>query len=241
MSQVINLSEEHFFRYLYCPIQYSLFKNGILKQLPDNNNSALERIAKFFFTNLMIGSLVSAADLKKQWDIYCRKNIDRMTPKETIEGIARLMTLYKWAERIKLRILDMLVPYEISFSGREEQVIHLHGNIPVIAINQSLEPELLLLDFGDKQTNQARLDTNLKYTVYCYAYRQKTGHNLGIKAHNLKYDTDKFSYRHQGDYERLISTVVNVGFSVANKIIYPRESAMCISCPTLGACKLWKA
>ena len=240
MSQVINISEENFFRYLYCPIQYSMFKGGIIKQLPETNRSALDKIAKFFFTNLMIGSLISAADLKKQWDVHCKKNIDKITPKESIEGIARLMTLYKWAERIRLRILDMLIPYEISFPGKGDQIVHIHGNVPVIAVNQTLEPELLILDFGDKQTNQTRLDTDLKYTIYCYAYRQKTGHNLGIRSHNLKYDTDKFSYRHQGDYNRLASSAINVGFSISNKIIYPRESVMCASCPTLGACKLWQ-
>ena len=233
------LSEEQLWSYANCPVQYDMaYNRKTIPKKPPMFSEYLQPVAAAFFANIMNGKILSGDELKRRWDNICKKN-PSIDMKKCLEGISKIMLMYRWAESVQLRILDIAVPFELLFHGQDDERYDIRGEIPVISVNQSNVPELLVIDWGDKHTNQVRTDMNLRYTLECYAYFKHTGKNLGIHVHNVKYSEDSFSYRGKFDYERLKKTVINIGHSIANNIYYPRENPMCVNCHASGACRSW--
>lgn len=234
------LGEEQLWSFANCPVQYDMaYNKKTIPKKPPMFGEHLQTVANAFFTNLMNGKILSGDELKRKWDSVCNKN-PTIDSRKCIEGIGKLMLMYRWAENIELRILDVFVPYILLFKHNNgEDLFEVSGQIQTLAVTKGNSPELLVIDWGDKHTNQVRTDMNLHYTLQCYAYYMKTKKNLGIHVHNIKHNTEIYSYRGTYDYERLKTTVNNIGYSIKHRIFYPRENPMCVSCYVAGACKSW--
>ena len=236
----IKLTEDMIWSYANCPVQYDLIYNR--KIIPPETITLryyLMKVINYFFLNLMNGEVTEPSKLKDKWDLIWKENVDYIDSNKGIDGLSKIMLLYKWAEKEKLRILDMSIPYKINFIGKNNSIIELTGEIPVISINNSDVCELLYIDTGNALKEQLRLDMDLKFTLYSYVYYKQTGKQIGIKLHNLKQDKDLFSYRGKTDYQRLHKTIVNIAEAISNNIYYPRENIMCKTCLTAGACRMW--
>jgi len=234
------LNEEQLWSFANCPVQYDMaFNKKIIPKKPPMFGEHLQIVANAFFANLMNGKILSGDELKRKWDSVCNKHPE-IDSRKCIEGIGKIMLMYRWAERIQLRILDVSIPYVLLFRGKDNNELYeVADQIQTLAVTSGNSVELLVIDWSDKHTNQVRADMNLHYTLQCYAYYMKTKNNLGIHIHNVKHSTDIYSYRGKFDYERLKTTVLNIGHSIKNGIFYPRENPMCTSCYVAGACKSW--
>jgi len=235
----ITITEDQLWSYIACPVHYDLVQKGIISEAPHTLTNFINQVARGFFSNLMDGVVISEDSLKQQWDEVWRANTDYIDDKKGIHGYACLIKMYRWAANVRLRILDVAVPYNILFQGREEQLIAVKGIIPVIAVTSNMKPEILVMDYGDKHTNQVRTDMNLRYTLQCLGFKQQSRALIGIHVRNLKHDTDTYSVRTQEDYLRLERTVTDVSWCIRNKLFYPREGLNCLSCDTAGACRFW--
>ena len=239
MKRDIVLTENQIWNYMLCPAHFEMAQRKIVPKDLSTLSYYVNIIAKKFFVNLMDGIVLSVDKLKKEWDLLCRNNQDFLTQKKCIAGYAAISKMYSWAERVQLRILDISVPYNILFKGRESQLITVKGEIPVISVNRGNKTEILKLDFSEKHTSQVRTDMNLKLTLQSLAYRKQTGRDIGIHVRNLKYDTDIFSFRTEEDYKRLNRTIADIGYSIEKELFYPREGLGCVTCNVAGACRVW--
>ena len=125
------------------------------------------------------------------------------------------------------------------FKGRNDQLIEIKGMIPFIAVNLQSVPEIIIMDYSERHTDQVRVDLNLRYTLQCFAYRKQIGRDIGIHVVNLKYGTDTFSYRNVSDYDRLKRTIADIAYSIDQELFYPREGLGCLTCNISGACRAW--
>lgn len=240
MSKIIKFSEEQIWSYINCPVQFEMSQRNIVPVIPQTLKYYINQVTKMFFTNLMEGTILDMQDLKKEWDKIWKKNSGFIDSKKGIQGYAALNLLYKWAEKVQLRILDVMVPYSLLFPNKNNDIVfEVKGEIPCISVNKANQPVILVMDFNDRHTDQVRVDMNLKYTLECMALKQQMGRNVGIHVRNVKYSTDTFSYRSELDYERLKTTVTAVGFCIMNNLYYPREGPNCSSCKVMGACHSW--
>ena len=239
MSKIITLSEDQIWAYSNCPVQFEMAQRGVIPIVPRTFKSCINKVSKMFFTNLMEGTVLDMQTLKLEWDKVWAANSDLINQKKGLQGYAALNSLYKWAESVQLRILDIMIPYALLFYGKDNLVFDIRGQIPCVSINQANQPAVLIIDYNDKHTDQVRTDMNLRYSLACFALKQQTGRNIGIHVRNTKHCTDTFSYRAESDYERLKTTITNIGYCIANKIFYPREGPVCTSCSVMGACRSW--
>ena len=240
MSKIIQLSEEQVWSYVNCPVQFEMSQRGIISIAPRTLKSYVNQVTKMFFANLMEGIVLDMQSLKKEWDKVWQQNSDFIDSKKGLQGYAALNSLYRWAESIQLRILDIMVPYALMFQSKNSDIVfEVRGEVPCISVNKANQPAILVMDYNDKHTDQARVDMNLKYTLEAMALKQQMGRSVGIHVRNTKHGTDTFSYRSDLDYERLRTTVTAVGFCIMNKIYYPREGPSCSSCNVMGACHSW--
>ena len=239
MKRDVVLTEKQIWNYMLCPAHFEMAQRKIVPEESPTLSYYINIIAKQFFVNLMDGVILTPDKLKKKWDIICQKNLDFLVHKKCIAGYAAISKMYSWAERVQLRILDVSVPYNILFRGRENQLITVKGEIPVIGINRGNKAEILKLDFGDKHTSQVRTDMNLKFTLQSLAYRKQTGRDIGIHVRNLKYEENIFSFRTEEDYKRLNRTIADISYSIEKELFYPREGLGCVTCNVAGACRVW--
>lgn len=239
MSKTVILTEDQIWNYMMCPAHYEMSRRKIIPDISQSLKGYINRVSKLFFTNLMNGTILPLEQLKKEWDKICKKHSDFIDQKKCVTGYAAIVQMFHWAERIKLRILDVMAPYALLFTGRDNQVINIQGDIPCLGINEWNKPEILVMDYGEKHTDQVRTDMNLRYTLQCYAYKKQTGKDIMIHVRNIKYAKDVFSYRTEEDFKRLKRTVADIGYSIDKKLFYPREGLGCLTCNVAGACRFW--
>ena len=240
MADLLELTEEQVFKYMRCPVQYYL--EVIDKIVPPTQEKRTEIESYDYVTNtfcreLMNGTALTSSQVKRLWDKECKRNDYDM--KQCTTGWGKLMQMYQWAQKIKLRILDMMMPYTVEILHQDLRIV-VKGFLPIIGLTTANEPMLLIWYWNERKILQAQLDMNLKYSLWCYAFYQYTQKNIGILLHNIKHSEDVYSYRGKFDYQRLVKSFSAIGQSIHNQIWYPRESPLCTSCYLLGACRAWK-
>lgn len=239
MSKAITLTENQVWSYMNCPAQFEMARRNIVPEIPVTIRSFIDQITRYFFSGLMNGTIIPTDKLKKKWDKIWKDNQDFIDNKKGIQGYASIMQLYSWAEKNRIRILDISSPYSLMFKGRNNQLIEIKGMIPFIAVNLRSVPEIIIMDYSERHTDQVRVDLNLRYTLQCFAYRKQIGRDIGIHVVNLKYGTDTFSYRNVSDYDRLKRTIADIAYSIDQELFYPREGLGCLTCNISGACRAW--
>lgn len=235
---MITLKEQAFFDYIRCPTFYDAVYN---KKLPyrtrDSFNRLLNKVANSFYLELMNGNVMRLDIIKRKWDAICEENKHYITEKKCLEGLDLLFKFYKWAEDKRIQIIDINTPYKLVFKGKRS-IVEIQGELyPIAKINNQVE--LLITSFESKYPDQAILDLNLKYSLDSYTFYRFYQKEIGIHLHHVGKNEDFFSYRIRDDFNRLRSTVDNIGFSLENNIYYPRESVLCPSCQMKDVCKVW--
>lgn len=237
-----ELTEEELFDFIRCPIRYDAIRNKrIITGQEDSMPRYLEKVAHWFFLQLMNGVVPATSKLKQKWDKLCEQHSDYITPQKNLEGVDKLMKLFRWAEDEQLVVGDTDIPYEYAIKD-ERGVVSFRGEIGTVAqaLKRSPKPFLLYLDFGNKYPDQAMLDMKLKYTLDSYAIAELSNKCLGIKIHHVKSGNDFYTMRQAQDYERMKKVVANVARSIQQKLYYPRENVMCANCDMENFCRIWK-
>jgi len=239
MSKTIVLSEDQIWDYMMCPAHFEMARRKVVPTKSQTLKDYIDIVTKRFLANLMNGDILPVDQLKKDWDKICRRHSDFIDQRKCIAGYAAISKLYSWAEKVRLRVLDIMVPYAILVNGREGQKIDIRGEIPFIGVNQRNVVEILTIDYSEKHTNQVRTDMNLRHTLHCYAYQKQIGRDVGIHVRNLKYDEDIFSFRTIDDFKRVERTIADIGYAISKELFYPREGLGCVACNVAGACRVW--
>lgn len=233
----MKITEQQFFDYMHCP---ALFEMKHIKGIPLEEAVSvpklLNKVAKYFYLNLLNGKICTTSELKKKWDSICQEQGERINNKKAMEGISLIMKLYNWAADERAVVLDIDTPYTIRVEDTE-----LVGNLGTILAAPNNKYELLETEFSSRLPDQTLIDMKLKYTLEAYAFNKVYNKFIdGVRVHSVKHAKDFQTSRADGDFQRLETAIKNVGKSIEAGLYYPREG-MCSTCPAKGYCKYWKA
>jgi len=239
--KALALEENQLWTYSNCPAQYDMaYEKKLIPTIPLTAQEYLGKITSRFFLNIMNGNILTPAELKKLWEQTCLKYSNLIPEDKVLEGLDKLLKMYRWAENLQLLIADVNIGYVLGFLDRSNYPINIRGVVPAIAYTPTKELELLVIDYGQTHTNPVKAQLSLKYTLWVMAIEQQMKRRLGIHIHNAKYDKDIYSYRDENDFMRLKKMIENVSFGIRNKVYYPRESIMCNNCIVSSVCRAWK-
>lgn len=224
------------FDYIFCPAKYHM-KHVMGYQIGDPISlpKLLNRVAKYFYINLLNGKVCSMNELKMKWDSICKQYPDFLDAKKNLTGMGLIVNLYRWAADEKICVGDVDEKYKL-YLGDTEFV----GNIDVILVRPDKKIELMYTNFNDREPEQFDIETKLKYTLDSVAF--KTMHNRpvdGIRIHCVKSIKDHLAYRTEADADRLRTTILNVARGIENNIFYPREAGTCANCTGKELCRYW--
>lgn len=234
------INEQQLFDYITCPAMYDVKHNKHI-QIGETVSTAklLNKVAKYFYVNLLNGKVPSSNDLKKKWDSVCNQYIDYVDSKKSLEGMGLIMKLLQWAGSEEIIVVDIDSPYRLMFKSNIGP-IELIGDMGAILSLPNNKYELLITDFSNKIPDQTIVDMKLKYTLDSYAFQGVYNRQVdGIRVRNVKNAKDFLTFRSQDDYRRLEQTVANVATCISQNLYYPRESIMCASCNAKEYCKVW--
>lgn len=241
MSKGISIvSENQIVDYIHCPTKFQcIYERKLIGREEVTMPYLLQKTAMAFFTSLMNGRVMRTSELKKKWDRCCIEHSDYITEQRCLDGMGKLMQMYRWAEKERLMIADVRVPYCILHKRGKHAPVEIHGEIPVIAMNSNKQFEILFMDFGNRLPDQSILDMNLRYTMQSYAFYKERGSSVGVHVHNVKNDKDFFTYRISDDFRRLETTLTSVTIGIEEHLFYPRENVFCNLCSMKDLCRAW--
>lgn len=231
----MRITEQQLFDYIHCP---ALFEMKHIRNIPLEEQVSLpkllNKVAKFFYLNLLNGKICTTSELKKKWDSICQQYEEQINPKQIMEGFSLIMKLYNWASDEQAVVLDIDSPYTVRVGD-----IEIVGNMGTILAAPNDRYELLVTDFSSRLPDQSIIDMKLKYTLEAYAfYKVYNKFISGVRVHSVKYNKDFYTSRTDGDFKRLETAIRNAGKCIENDFYYPREG-MCSTCPAKGYCKFW--
>lgn len=230
------MHEEQLYDYIKCPALYDM---KYIKKIPIKKEvtfkDCVNRAANYYYANLLNNKIITMNDIKKKWDSICEKNRDIITEKSNIEGLSLLINFVKWNENNKTILADFNSTYEIDI-----EEINILGTFNAISVLPGRKCELIYNDFNRVAPEQYYLDKSLKYTMDCFAfeYLYKTKIS-GIKIIYHKNNTEYYTTRSTGDYDRLFSAVKGIDKGINLKCFYPRENVFCKKCFYKEYCKYW--
>ena len=233
----IVLTEQQLYDYMNCPLLYYLkYRSKI--NIPEHitMHRHIITVMKYFLNRLHEGTISTLKELQRKWDGICKNEKNGIDRKHNIAGWEKIVKFAQWAQKNQIAVGDVNVPYSINV-----QNVTLKGNIEQILVNPNTRKiELFFPNFTEKEFTQYSLDTNLKYTIDAYAFRQLFKDSVnGIHIYSAKLDKDYYTYRNDKDFAKLKTTIYNIGNSIQNNYFYGRESVLCESCPGKAYCKYW--
>lgn len=237
---MIKLTEQQIVDYLYCPAKYDMKYNKGM-DFPDyvNLKMAVMIVAKYFCTHLMNNKILTPGELKKKWDIVCNQYIDffKADPKRSLMGMSYLTAMYEYFKQNKINVIDVDTSYFLKI-GNVELTGCMGG--PIVGPDIKTPKEILYLDFGSKRQSQMTLDMKLKYSLDALAYKVSLQRDLnGMRIFYAKNKVISVTTRNKHDFNRIITTVSNVGKAIENNIYFPRENVLCDNCPANKYCRFW--
>jgi hypothetical protein len=233
---VLKITEQQLFDYIECPAKYDMkYTKGIDLQEPISLSRLLNKVAKYFYINLLNGKVCSINDLKNKWDSICKANPDYVDPKKNLAGVGMIVNMVNWASRNKITVLDVDTKYTIVIDGDE-----IEGNMDPILAGPGGRFELLSTNFSSKVPTKQNVDMRLKHTLDWVGFKAVQNKELsGIRVHSIKTDQDIFSMRGEPDYKRLNSSLRGIFTGIKTGSIYVRESVFCETCNAREYCKFW--
>lgn len=231
-----KITEQELFDYIFCPAKYHM--KYIMKidiQDPISMPKLLNKVAKYFYMNLLNGKVCSINEIKSKWDSVCMQYPHFVDSKKSINGYGLIISLLKWAGNEEIIIGDVDQNYKILMGN-----VEVFGTIETILVRKDRRFELLYTNFADKDPDQLEIDQKLKYTLDALAFKVMHDRAIdGIRIHSVKADRNLVTYRTDPDFERLQTTVSNVARAIDEKIFYPRESHLCNTCTARELCRYW--
>lgn len=233
----MKITEEQFFDYMHCP---AYFEMKHIRKIPVienvNHIKLLDKVAKYFYLNILNGRIPTTGELKNKWDSICKDYEDQLDPKKVLEGFSLIMKLYHWAASERIVVLDIDTPYAIHVEDTE-----ITGNMETVLAAPNSGYELLITRFSNRLPDQTLIDMKLDITLNAYAFQKMNNKPVsGIKIRSVKHSKDFYTRRTEEDFKRLETAIKNVGKSIKEGIYYPREG-MCSTCPLKGYCKYWNS
>lgn len=182
---------------------------------------------------------MSTGEIKQRWDKCCENNPELITPQKCLDGLGLLMKMYRWAEKVQLRIIDQQMPYSIGIPSKDGGRIDFRGTIDTVAADTENNLYLLAMDYSKRYPEQSYLDMKLKFTLDSLALNTIYNKQVGIKIHHVKNEKDFYTMRKEDDFVRARISIANTVFAIDNDIFYPRETNFCTSCDLLHFCRAW--
>lgn len=228
------LREKEFLNYMYCPLKFLLGKTADTERktyntlLHETFNDYIKRITS-------LNKQHNLNTLKHKWDKTCEDNRDLIGSKKVIEGWGLLFGAFKYIVDNNIVFEDTSETYNIEFPGSG---VVLTGNISPYSIRDDLF-EVTILSFSKTMPDRNYADMNIKHTIDAYALKTMFNKNTVFKYHSVYLNQDLYTFRTDNSFDRLETSIVNVGRSIKQNLIYPRESYACSTCLCKGLCKAW--
>lgn len=233
----IHITEQQLFDYMNCPTLFDIRNNSkITIPYQRTQHKLISQVMRYFLTQLQSGVIPTFKELQRKWNTICSENKDIIDANKNISGWQKIVNFVSWAQTNKIAVGDIGIQYII-----DSKDVILHGSIDQLLVDsKDRKIELFYPNFTDKEFDKYTVDTRLKYTIDAYAF--KTIYNQpidGIHIYMAKNNTNTYTYRGEEDFYRLKTTIYNIGHAIADEYFYPRENALCSSCPGKAYCKYW--
>ncbi len=242
--KIHKLTEHELFDYISCPIYYDLKYNSKLNFKPiPTMNRLLNQVVNGFAANMMNDRILSPYHLKVQWDGICGRNQNYITEAKAIEGLKQINQFYSWASNTQLNIVDIGGKYILRQVLNNENILEYEGYLDIIAVPaQKKALELLRVSFSNKPPEQAILDLDLKIGLDHAGFNNIYKHPLlGCRVHHIKSNKDFYTTRDTPtETKRALATIKNVYLCIRNKLFYPRQNPLCVSCQAKDFCRAWQ-
>lgn len=230
----MDIKEHELLNYISCPVKYQIEKNGhSVKQPTFNNllNDMFNFMTSYFFYNGTDNLLNKA---QREWDKKCKGNI-QLTDKKIIEGWGYILRINELLQNLNGNIIDINVPYVVSMPGAKHSI---SGFIPVI-IEQGNQMILIKPAFSKTLANRYILDNDLESIIHSKAVNDLYGKPVILQYFNFNNMDTKIASYNSMHYDQLGIIINNVGQAIEEKLIYPRHSFNCSTCPVNGLCSIW--
>ena len=232
----MRLSEQQLFDYIMCPAYYDMKYNKRIgfKEEP-TMQKLLDKVSKYFYSNLLDKKVCTMNELKHRWDIVCEQNKDYINSKRNLEGMNYIVNFARWAANNKLMLADFDSTYIIRVHN-----VEIEGTLGPVAVLPGRKCELIVNRFSNREPEQNAIDKQLKYTLDCYAFNEATGHQMdAVRVIHFKNNKEFTTMRSQIDYDRMKTTIDGVAKGIEAGAFYPRESVFCSTCPMKSYCRYW--
>lgn len=228
------ISEIDFLNYMYCPLKMVLSKTAITDRatynslLHDTYNSYIKRVTA-------LDKQHNVNTLKHKWDKVCESNQNIISTKRVVEGWGLLFGAYQYLTASDIKFEGVNMSYRIEAPGSG---VTLCGVLDPF-IDRGNMFEVLVMSFSNKMPDRQFADMKMKHTIDAYALKQLFGKDTVFKYHSAYLNQDLYTFRKDKDFKRLETSITNVGKSIEQNLIYPRESHACSTCLCKGLCRAW--
>lgn len=232
----MDITDRQLFDYITCPAYYDMVYNKKIQTYePKSMQKLLDKITRYFYSNLLNKKICTMDELKRKWDHICEQNKEYMTSKMNLDGMHYIINFARRAAEAQTVLVDFESDYIITIDD-----INIHGTIGPVAALPGKKCELIVDRFSSKLPEQSEIDRKLKYTLDCLAFKHAYDHDIAaVRVINYKNLKELTTYRTQTDYDRLTSTVRGVVNGIESGAFYPRESVFCSQCQMKLYCKYW--
>lgn len=230
------LTENQLFDYIYCPVKYHtkhVLKIGV--QDEGKIHKLLRSVANYFLLNLKNGVVPTLKQVQRKWDSICEANQEWMTTDQCIKGWAKILNFIKWAEKERIIVGEVMLPYSIIVDGHM-----LEGTIDSILVTPQKNIEILDVNFSEKLPDKVDIDMKMKYSLNIEGFKNVYDSYPSVqKIYLAKHNQSMTTTRNEQDLSRIRSTIKNVCKSIESGIYYPRESVLCKGCTCREYCRYW--
>lgn len=232
----MKITDEQLFDYITCPAYYDMkYNKNIPTQGQPTMQKLLDKVSRYFFSNLLNKKVCTMDELKKKWDKTCEQNKEYINSRKNLEGMNYIINFARWAADNKVVLVDFESDYTVIVDD-----IQVQGTIGPVAALPGRKCELISSRFSNREPEQTDIDKKLKYTLDCLAFKQAYNHDISaIKVIHFKNGKELTTNRTQLDYDRLLSTIRGVANGIGSDSYYPRESVFCSQCEMKLYCKYW--
>lgn len=236
-TPILEITTEQLVDYITCPNLFFLqYVNGIRAKTHVSVKSILLKARDKLLYQILDGKYPDGNKYINGFVKECQDNHFLSTNRAVLQGMRKLNIFHSWCVKNELLLADLGTEFELPFP--KDSAI-LKGTFGIIRYyNKHLE--LLVVDFTDRDPDQALLDISLRYTLQSYAIQRLVPkYDLsGVRVLVVRQDRIKEfqTFRTQLDYERLEDTVSMVIKAIRNEVYYPRETFECARCPVKLYC-----
>lgn len=231
----MDITEREFFEYIKCPMRYEFIRKGINIGQDKTFKKMVYSAINHYYAAKTNGMKADANTLKRKWDNICSQNSDALSPKKVLEGWGLLYRVYEYIKYEEIKFMDINMPYTLEIPGTQ---ISISGQLDPL-IDKGDYIEIFITAFDRVMPERLTIDTLLKHTVHALAIKQMFNKDVVINYYVPSQGKCIQTIRGTKDFNRLEHIVKNIGKSINENIIYPRETFFCTSCLAREICKAW--